>query len=545
MGLAGSAQAQLQAEPGQPGTAATTMPAQPPFLTQGMSPIGSNPVPTGGDTPTAANAPADEAATTPRRGWTIVPRITVGETLTDNVAPASGVKRSDQITELSPGIRVDADSARVKFHMDYQLRQLLYAQETGRKNTQNYLNAFGTLEAVDKWLFVDVSGVVAQQDISPFSFQSASNVNINPNRVETSSLRVSPYVRGLLGSNAGYELRYNRAATRSSSAFVSDVDTEEWSGTVKGTPTQTAFGWAVEANHRTIDYSTGRNNEDDRFRGLLSYRIVPEFKVSVSGGQETNNFASANRQTHNTHGYGFDWLPSERTQVSAFRERRFFGDGHTVTIGHRTPLTALRFADVRDVAVLPGRFNTVGFGSIHDLLFTQLTSSIPDPTERTRYVDSLLQQFGIPPDVLVTQGFFTSRVSVQRRQELSYSLQGARNILTLSAVRTRHEAIGPAAGGNDVFVGTPNIRQRGFSINFGHRLTPLTSLNAVASRQHSSGTGGVTNLSSDLKSLHIAVSTQLGPRTSASLGARRTLFDSNTVTSYSENALIGTFTAHF
>lgn len=536
----GLAQAQVPGEAPQPGSAAAASAAVPPA---------PNELPGGAATPLTDRVPnpagtrGPDGAAPARRPWSFVPRITVAETLTDNVAPASGIKRSDQVTEIAPGLRFDSFGPRLNFHLDYQLRQLVYAQESGRRNTQNHLNAFGTLEAVDKWLYLDVAGVIAQQEVSPFGLQSASTVNVNPNRVETTSVRVSPYIKGSFAGAADYELRYNRSATRSSSALVSDVDTEEWTGTLKGPTPLAALDWALEGSHKNIDYQSGRDVDADRFRGLLAYRLHPEFRVSVSAGQEANNFASANRQTHDTYGYGFDWQPSERTRISAFREKRFFGYGHTISATHRTPLTALQFVDTRDVSILPGRFNTVGFGSIHDLLSAQLISSIPDPVERTRYVDSLLQQFGISPDVQVTRSFFSSRVSAERRQELSYTLQGKRNILTLAVGRTERERLDSSASAGDIFATVRDIRQRGYSINFGHRLTPLTTLNALAAQQNSSGVGN--GLHTQLRSLHVGVTTQLGPNTTASLGVRRALFDSNTGLSYGEKALIGSITARF
>lgn len=485
----------------------------------------------------------DAADLIPKRSWSIVPRISLRETLTDNVAPSSGVKRSDQITEVSPGVRIDANGARLKFFLDYQLRELLYAQDSDRRNTQNYLNSFGTLEAIENWLFVDVSGVVTQQVISPFRAQPASNVTVDPNRVETSRFRASPYIRGNFSGHADYELRYSRASTQSSSNLVADLDTEEWSGRLAGSNTQALVGWALEGSRRNIDYSNGRNNEADRLRALLSYRLGQDFRVSVSGGQEANNYASTTKETHDTHGYGFDWLPSERTRVSAFRERRFFGNGHTVSVNHRTPLTAFRFSDSRDVTALPNRLAIVGMGSIYDLMFTQLASSVPDPIERARYLENLLTQFGIPADTVVTQGFMTSRVVLQRRQEMSFALRGARNVLTLTGVRTESEGLGSIAGANDIFASARNIRQRGFSINLAHLLTPLSTLNVTASRQNTSTSSGST-ISTELKSLYVGVTSRIGPRSTASLGARRTLFDSPLIP-YAEKALIASFTAQF
>lgn len=537
MGLAVPAQAQV----GQREVLVSPSPVSPEAAaraetTPGMgSAFGTEPVSGGQSLPTGA-----ESASLPRRTFSIVPRITVAETLTDNVAPASGAKRSDQITEISPGIRINSDGGRVKLHFDYHLRELLYAQESGRRNTQNYLNAFGTVEAVEKWLFVDASGVVNQQQVSPFGFQSASNTNLDPNRVETSSFRVSPYVRGKLAGEADYEVRYSRTATRHSSALATEVDTEEWSAGIKGDTALARVGWGLDASHQNVDYSGGRKNEADRLRALLSYQFDPEFRLSVSAGQESNNYESAGKQSHDIYGYGFDWLPSLRTRVSAFREKRFFGHGHTVSISHRTPLTALQFSDVRDVSVLPNRLATVGLGTIYDLLFLQLSSAIPDAVERARFVDTQLQQLGISPDLVVTGGFLTARVSTQRRQELSFALHGARNVLTLAAARSEHDGLGT---GTDIFTTSGTVRQRGFSISLAHRLTPQSTLNTVASRQNSSGSSA-SSLATELQSLHISVASRLGPRTTASLGARRALFDSTNL-SYSENALLGSISLRF
>lgn len=484
-----------------------------------------------------------EKSLIPKQVWLVVPRISLAETFTDNVAPTSGIRRSDQITEISPGIRLDSDGARLKFHLDYQVRELLYAQEPGRKNTQNYLNSFGTFEALENWLFLDIGGVVAQQEISPFGQQLASNANLNPNRVETSSFRASPYIRGNFSGYADYEMRYYRSSTQSGSALVADVDTEEWSGKIKGITDLAGLGWGLDGSHKSIDYSSARNTEADRLRALLSYQFNREFQVSVSGGQEANNYSTATKTSYDTYGYGFDWSPSKRTQVSAFREKRFFGDGHTVSIAHRTPLSALKFSDTRDVFILPNRFTTTGLGSIHDLIFAQLASSIPDPLERSRYVDNLLGQYGIPPNATATQGFFTSQISVQRRQELSYAIQGVRNVLTLSAIRSEYEAQGTLTG---LFSTSPNIRQRGLNLNWSHRLTPLSSFNLAISQQNSSGSSG--HLATELKTVLLGVSTRLGPKSTASLGARRTLFDSTNASNaapYSENALIAALTALF
>lgn len=487
---------------------------------------------------------ADAGATTAqRRAWSIVPRITVGETITDNVAPASGDKRGDQITEISPGIRITSDTARTKLYFDYQLREYLYAQNSGRQRSQNSLKAFGTVEAIEKWMFIDLSGVIAQQQISPFGLQTSSDASINANRTETSNFKVSPYLRGRLAGYADYELRYNRSVAHTKSTIASDVDTSAWSGKIGGGTPLANLSWSADTDKQTVEYSNGRKSESDHVRGFLSYKLGQQFKLSGSVGQESNDYATLSKESRNTHGYGFDWYPTERTQISAFKERRFFGDGHTFSISHRTPLSAWKFIDTRDISILPNQFTSVGLGSYYDLMYSQLTSSIPDPIERADVVNNQLQSLGIPANTQVVSGFLTSRVSVQRHQELSFMLQGVRNTMAFAAIRNERQALGAAIGSDDAFAVSQTIRQRGFNVNWSHRLSGLSTLLVSASQQNSAGSGQ-SGLATKQRSLTTNFSTRLGPKTTATFGARRTIFESTTLP-YSENALTGTLTAQF
>ena len=86
------------------------------------------------------------------------------------------------------------------------------------------------------------------------------------------------------------------------------------------------------------------------------------------------------------------------------------------------------------------------------------------------------------------------------------------------------------------------VRQRGFSVNYAHRLTPSTSGGVLLSQQDSSGSSSVQDIS--LKSLYVALTSKLGKQAAATLGARRILFQSNTAP-YAESALLGNFTLQF
>lgn len=501
------------------------------------------------------SAPPDTragTATNQGREWIIKPRIRLTETLTDrvNVNRGNNDKQSDMITEVAPGIRVEAKTARLKAYFDYSLRGQFYVRESNSNRYQNSLNTFGTLEAVDKWFFIDFSGIVAQQTISAFGAQSPSNSTINNNSTETATYRISPYIRGQVGGLVDYFLRYNLSTTRSSASIVSNINISEWVGQLRGSTPFQSLKWTIDANQQSTDYSRGRDTDAERIRGMLTYSILPQFQVSLSGGQESNNYASLTQETNSTYGYGFDWNPTERTKVSGFKERRFFGDAHNFSLSHRLPRSSIRFTDTRDVSVLPNQYSTTGLGSVYDLYY-QIYSNIEpyasmDPTVKdaavANVVNELLARSGVDANTQVTSSFLSSRANIRRRQDLALALIGARNSLTLVLNKTESQSVLAATSTNDDFSQSTLVKQQGASLNFAHRLSEISNLNALASRQESTGSSNITgskNLKTSTTTYQVNVSTKLGAKTSGSLSARHTEFDSTT-NPYKENALIGT-----
>lgn len=483
----------------------------------------------------------DKLQTTQNPAWIIKPRISLTETWTDNANLNQGTnsKQSDLITEVAPGIQVQARTARLKGYLDYSLRGQQYAQNTNSARTQNSLNAFGTLEAIDNWLFLDFSGVIAQQSVSAFGTQSTSNTAVNSNSTETSTYRLSPYVRGQFGGFTEYLLRYNASTTRSDASAASGIDISQLSGQLKGSTPFQRLKWTIDGNQQTTDYSTGRTTEAEIYRGMLTYSLFPQFRVSASGGWESNNYASAVQESRSTHGYGFDWNPTERTQFSVFKERRFFGDGHNISFSHRFPMSSIQYTNTRDVVVLPDQFGSVGRGTVYDQYY-QLFSGIADPVVRANFVNAFLAAYGINPNSQVISSFMSSQASVQRREQLSYVIYGARNSVTLMANRSESQSLLATSVGNDDFSKSTTIRQSGLSVSFAHRLSEISNLNLLLSRQESTGGTG-SSLKATTTMYQVNVSTKLGAKTTGSLSVRRSEFD-NSTTPYTENALIGVVT---
>ena len=529
----------------------------PAFAQQGVpdSAIQTHTASTTGYTSPSANSTAGEPSIQSYRKISVKPRIRLTETWSDNFALSSRNqgKEGGFIIELAPGIRVDANAYRLKAYLDYSLTGQFYSTSAAQNRTRNALNSFGTLEAVTNWLFLDFSGVIAQQSISAFGAQSPSSANINSNITETSSYRLSPYIRGKIGGSVDYSLRYTWSTTEFSASNLSNIELSEWAGQLRGSTPFQNLRWSADASRQTADYSKGRITDAQRIYATATYTIIPQFRVSLSEGSESNNYASQNVETHPTHGYGFDWTPSERTQVTAFNERRFFGNSHRYNISQRFPLSSIRYSDTRDISVLPNQFTSVGLGTVFDLFqqicSQQLGNIYPDPIQLEQAANTcandLVARSGVSPNLQATSSFLTSRATIRRTQRLAFALRGIRNTVTLMLNRSENQSLlaSTAVSDDPLLNNSNNVRQRGVSITLSHQLSPISTINLTASRQESNGLGSIS-LKAKTSIYQANLTSKLGAYTTGGISFRRS--ESNNIgTPYTENAIVGTVSVLF
>ena len=493
---------------------------------------------------TACSALAQDAESgpAPRQTVSFVPRVSVTETVTNNVHLVPSGQQSDAVTEITPGIRINIEGSRLKTYFDYAVSEVLYEKSPASRRLLNSLNTYGVLEAVDNWAFLDFSGSIAQQAISAFGTPSTDNAVINANQTEVSTYRVSPYVRGLLGDLANYEARVSRSVTNSATAGAgSSVNISDAIAKVGTNHGQVGLDWSVDASHQAVDYSAGRATAAERLNLTLPYAITPQFKVSIDGGRESNNYTSVNAKSYGTGGFGVTWSPSELSKLTASRDHRSFGDAHNVSLESRTSRTVWKFSDIKDVTATPGQTTSAGTGSIYDLLFSQFASVQPDPIARAQLVNAYLQANGMSPTASVSSGFLTSTMALQRRQDLSFALLGVRDTVTFIAMRSLTSNLDALSlGSGDLANGTV-VHQRGFSANYAHRLTPDASLNVLASQQVNTGSTNVQD--ARLRSLNVNLTRKAGANSVLTLGLRHVI--SNGALPYVETAVIGNLNVPF
>ena len=481
----------------------------------------------------------EEAAPAPKPAFSMVSRVSVTETWTDNVN-LSSAKKADQITEISPGLRMDVNKARLKGFFDYALTGASYAQSSSPGRTTNALASNMTLEAVDNTFFIDASGSISQQAISAFGTQSTSTSSVNSNNAEVSTYRVSPYVQGNFAGMANYLGRYSRTVT--SGGPTGDVATNDASFGLKGGNGQRYLGWSADVTHQDVSYSAGRSTDNDTAVLGLNYAVTPQINVSVEAGSESNNFTSLDRQTNSLTGFGFTWTPSEVTKLTASGRHHAYGDTYQVSFDRRTSRTVWHFSDTKDITQTPNRQGTMSLGSAYDLFYAQAATLFPDPVIRAQYVTAYLQAIGIPPGATVGTGFTASSLTMQRRQDASFALLGVRDTITFIATQTESNRFDALTTAVDDFSTATLVRQSGLSVNLAHRLTPDYSLALLLSQVAT--TGSVSSQSNTLRSVNLNLTGKVGLRSNVTLGFRHSESDSS-LTPYSETAVTGTFKLQF
>lgn len=473
----------------------------------------------------------------------IEPRVSVGVTLSDN-GSLSGSKGSNQQTlEVRPGVRGVFNTARIKGYVDYDLVGQARLQGSSGAKLRHSLDAAATVNAWDNRAFVDVSGSVSDEALSAFDAPRSGSSRINQS--QTANFRVSPYVRGTLGSATDYELRYGLQSVTSESASRPDLSAQDASLRLANRGTVGSFGWTLDARTQAIDYETGRNTRSDSVMGGLIYNVSPQLVVTGQLGRESNDILTLTRESYNTAGLQAEWRPSQRTRLSAGVQERYFGKGHNVSLQHSTGRTVWRYTDRKGVSNNGLQANAASQGNLYDLIDSWLMPTIPDdPVLRDQMVRAQLDILRRPADFEVFQTFLTSAATLERSQQLSLALLGARGVVTLALTRSDASRLAaPLAGAPalpDDFDTNERIQRNGWNVAYAHRLTPLTSANVSITGSRSKGTVD----SSRSTSLAVGLTTRLAPRTSASVRLSRTQH-AGSVRDYGETVLAGVITHRF
>ncbi|MBT9492899.1 MAG: TIGR03016 family PEP-CTERM system-associated outer membrane protein [Paucibacter sp.] len=472
-------------------------------------------------------------------GFRVQPRLSLTQTWTDNLNLSEVEKDAALISVIAPGVNISSTAGRLRGNLDYALNGLLYAKSDRSNDVQHTLAASGTLEVIERRLFVEARASYGQQQQSAFGQQSsAENAIRNPNSSEVATLAISPRLLGRLGNVATYQVSGSLTETRVKDSVAGDSRLASLSLSTDGLATG-PLNWSASATTQQSSFDAGSDNKRSSATAALRYRPDVDLAMAGNVGIERSDLLTGAGQAGATYGLNAQWTPTPRTSVQGDYQSHDYGDSHTLSFNHRFQRSSIRYSDTRSVS--QGLGGQGGQQSNYSLFFFQFESIEPDPIKRDLLVRQFLLERGLSPNAPATSGFVSSAPSLQRRQELSGSWQGLLTTVTAAYSRSRNSRIGEQLPGSGDLSQSSLVQERNASANLSYRLTPSSSTNLGLS--HRQVRGDLGSQSSTLRTINASWSGQPGQLGTLTVGARYSLFEGQLP--YRENAVFATLVHQF
>jgi uncharacterized protein (PEP-CTERM system associated) len=463
--------------------------------------------------------PAADARRT--RNWIATPSLKLAETYTDNVfLSPPGLRQSDWITQVTPGIAVTANGPRLRLDAAYT-PELVYHAKTEREDQVFHRgNAVGTLELQDQLLFLEAGARVDQYDVSLRGPLTTNNVNITGNRTTATTAYVSPYVVRDIGAAARAEARITY------STWQSDQDQRMPDNTASRVFLRLANGpayrlmtWDVAYTGESIEYETRQETTSQIFTATARRSITSSVGLLVEAGYERYEAGLSDAQEDSRYSAGFDWTPTRRTRLAATAGQRLGGETYSFDFRHRTRLTSWTLTYAEDVTTSREQFFVPATQSTAGALDQMLLFQYPDPVARQKAVQEFITRMGLQPNLGSPINFFSDQLFLQKRWLASIGLHGVRNTLVATGFwELRKELAGGSASILDDFVVSQSIRTTGASAAWALRLTARNTWNLQAGYTRSQFLdNGQAN---DFVYLQAGLSRQFRPRVSGSVHYR-------------------------
>lgn len=483
--------------------------------------------------------------------WRVRPEVAVSVTATDNSAYAAVEDgRSDVIVGLAPRLRFYNRGARVNFQGDVSATALHYTRSTQSNKVLPQADLALQANVVEGWAHLDGRARVDQGASDPYGPRSEGPTSVN--KLTTRSLRLSPYIERRLSADLAFLARSDHLWTRRNGEFAATDprrDAYEEQQTVRLERDALPFGWSGEYVRQETRFS-GDSTAGLRMqtaRATVDYALDTQLVLGLVGGWERARFQD-DEESDSLYGIRGRWQPTERTALSALVERRFFGTGWNALASHRTPFLVLQVRSFRQPVGLPNS-DLLPLGaasSVAELLDAILTTRYPDPLAREPIVRELIDELGLPEVLPGPTNVYSDYPQVQTGTSLGAAFLGRRTIASVSLYERRYRQLTRSGTGPsiDPLLASDN-KQRGASVEVTRRLTELTALNLLLRSTRIEGLGIREGEAAREKTARLSLVRALSPKTAASIGVRRQLFDSTGSRDAQETAVFAALVHRF
>lgn len=447
-------------------------------------------------------------------------------------------------TSLTAALGIHGQSARLKLDGTFSVTETYYGSQGQPASFAPNVSLNASLEAIEKFFWIDANAVVTQSFLTPFGPQPANLTTPTNNRYTTQAYGVSPYIKGVIVGDISYSLRDDNYWSRSSSygdsaATVPATYSNNLSGQVSSV-LGNGGGWTLQYTRQSYDNGVDTGTYVIQVgRAILSYAVDPQLTVSARGGYESDHFPAltgangsllpSSNNTGAIYGAGMNWRPGERTSLNGYWEHQFFGSSYNWQLTHRLPNVALSATFTRGLTSFPQLALVIPGGvTVAQFLDAAFTTRIPDPAQRAAAVAQFLAQTGLPSTLASPLNFYAQSITLQQTATLSAVWVGLRNSVGLTLFNTQSEAIsGTGSTLPPAFALGTNNTQTGGAINYSHRLSGLTNLIAgvtYSTTKPNNTDSSVSDLRSNNFNVSVSISTEFTPKTSGAVGATYFVF---------------------
>jgi uncharacterized protein (PEP-CTERM system associated) len=473
--------------------------------------------------------------------WRVEPSITATTTATNNSGFGSATDLGgDVLLEVTPRVAATGRGAMYTVNGTLQADSISYARNTIPNQFIPRASLSANATAIDRWLYLDAGAELEQFTGNPFS--AATSGSLPEQRRRARQYRLSPYIDHAFTPSISLLYRNENAwsrVTRTDAATAQRSESELHGHSLVFTQRPLPFGYALEAKQETVDFvgSESSRVELESARAVLSYAVDPTLILGAVMGAERNTIASStSRET--IRGLRVRWRPSERTDLDASAERRFFNNGWNLAWSHRSPFVATNLDLSRQIASRPTSIvlSNTG-GDLRRLLDAAYTTRFPNPVERAAVVDTALATFGASAGTTGPIAVFSDYAQLERRAALAVAFLSPLSVMTVRLFAS--EAIQlqrPDAPALPLPPINADNSQIGGSLALARRLTTTFTLDASLSGVKIEGRGTTLGQSTTTKAASLSGNQQVTPTTRLVGGARRQLSSSNVVLSARETA---------
>lgn len=466
------------------------------------------------------------------QAWRLEADVTTTVTATNNSGYTDVQQsRGDVIVNVEPRLRFNSRGGRVSVQGEVGANALSYLRDTQPNRVLPLAQLGMQSTLVERWLYVDGSAMVDQTSSNPYSARPDGASSFN--QVTTRRLRVSPYVDHWFTPSLSLLARSDHAWTKRNGRYAAADprrDAYEQQHLVRVEQQPLPLGAMAEFTRQDTRYDGDADSvlTIDVARGIVNYAVDPQLVVGVIAGRERSEF-SLTENTDTLYGARVRWLPTERTDLTAAVERRFFGTGWNAQFTHRTPYLAVHLRSYREPAAQPAsQVLAPGGGSVAELLDAILTTRYPDPVAREEMVRNIVQDLNLPDNLSSPIEVFADYAQLQQGTSLSVALLGRRTTVALALHSRRYRQLSRS---DDPFTPEPGFtsdnQQFGVTVDITRRLTPQTSVTLWLSGSRIEGLGARDGDYTREKVARLSLQHALSPDTAVTLGARRQLLDSN------------------